>query len=1737
MARWWQQDMSDAGQGLFSDPTLAIQAATMPAALLSQQVANQQAAESDARTARGGFIQSTLNYLKQAGHSIDSALSNVPGWGVAKGTAQTMWYPVDKVASGAHWLYSNVVSQPLSTLLLMGARTDLDTASWFSGDDWAETWHKANDISPAQAFENYENVTEATGNKKILSTMFGQTGAHLSQDEKDNVKRQTDKFLYDTEYWRSKVGWQYTVGTGSLDFALSMGADPSFAGVKVASGAIKGARSIQVAGQGIEASKSISGVNMLADYTGAKIGQAFAKTPQEISQSRKVNDFFDWSEGKSPWEIAQSPIWGTGRRKNASTEQLSAIFAQADRTEKPLIMRFAMGDNDAAAQLASKNKDLMGQIGRMQDNRQLVSSAKYEPAIFDHFMNEERAGRAPVSAPGGPGIGGTSSPYTSAGELVEAPYPRPTTPGPRQDGWDRTYGNVEAKAALQRSAVGDILKSGNGVRPMGSTAGNTSLADALRFDEWKGHQLDSLNNQIAVQEAKQGFYQGVLSPERITKGVEDFSPGAANIFGTMKQAYRMGPLALKDASIAADKSIQAQTVDRYGRQAEGGFVARTLRNGYYTVPLRVVQSFGDRLPQTMINHNDVDASDRVLDMLKRVPGLGQADRLEMLNQYSMAGDKVAKSQALKAITSQVVDHMATNVHDLDPRVARALNDMIDTGTTAAMAKFQGKQVPGEQMFSAARPKDPVTGKPTGLRADTIEDGEGYLISPIAKTQLSYSEPLLDVKELQRVLSRNSGLLASLKQSGGNALDSVESIADSVSNIWKAATLLRPGYVVRAPSEEMAASAVKFGMISFLGDTVHGGANWMRNRAQQVSAVMGKGSYMSTTGGGGHVQILDPGVAQAALARGDKVTKINVNSAWPIVMERIDRDRSSLKAVEADIEKMKADPGHDPQDLQVLQQNAADYNKVIDEHTDYANEILRQATDSTGRRLGEGTIEHNGITVPQAFSKEWDNPIPRDQISSEAAMHTLFARGEAIDTARLMKTGNWVGVTPDDPTHMTAWLDAINKQWRQDDLFKAVAADPSLKVARNFLKTPAGKLHLSYLGARAQDPERLLLGVRDTLDHYLPDGVGLRQKLAAGEEVTEAELRAAIAKEDFPIVHGEETKGLTAKGSAGTAARVVDDLIANGFKRLSTIPSDVMSRQPTYLRAQEARMRQLIDQELSYQKEFGNGSDTISADRLNDMLKKSDTMARKDISQVVYDPTRTTATQALRFVAPFLSAHIDGLERWAGLIAEKPQFAATASKIYNAPVAANLVTDTKGNYVDENGYAQVQGADGKMHKQFVGIQDRIVHLKVPDGTKNVKTAGQGFPIAIQAMNTILPGDPWWNPGTGPIVSVAASAVAQQSPALGDFLQWAKVLPYGSQGVTDSFLPKYVKDAWDAFHPDSDQFQKTMLAEYQRQVADHANGGPVPDMKKAESNAKDFMFFKAFTSWVSPAQNKQTPLTGTPYQFYVDQFKNMQQVDPKNADQQFLAKYGEDYFIFTAALSKSMGIAPTVSALKTSEMYSDLIAGDSSLAPFIIGDVYNKGDFSSTAYNIQQNQKIGGEPVRTKQTVQQAVEDNQRRLGWAEYGQIMNAVDASLIRTGFHSYTQKGAEGFLALKQQVQSDLSQKFPAWEQDFNTTDKGALPRRIQSFEILVQDSRLKNDPMRQDIPFLTQYLIARKEFQTALQARGASSLTFDVSGTPTGKNADIGQAWRAYQTGLVAGSTKFADVFNRYLNNDNLQ
>ena len=1709
-SNWWNTDMSDAGQALYSDPNSAVIAGTMPDQVLAGQ---KQQIEEYARAVRGGFIGSLGINLKAA----DANLSKIPGWGVVKGITKAAWYPIDKLATGAYWLYSNAISQPLSTLLLQASKAELaDGGFWgdglnvlASGDEWTDAYGRAEHLSPAQVYHNYESTQEAAGK----ATAFN-WGIDSDAATKAAVKRNTERFLYDTDYWRDKQGWTYTVGTGSLDFMLSMGADPAYAGIKVASAGVKAGRSIKI-GEQVADSRSVSGFNIAADKLGTAIGNKLAKTPEEASRSTKVNNFFDWAEGKSAAEIAQHPIWGRGRRINPAKDQISQVLSNSSRDEMPLILRFAMGDNRAATEIVGSNAELMTQVAKMEDNRVLVDSARFDHELLQDMVAPER-------------------PVSNFPLLSEIP-PRPTEAGPRQSGWDKTYGALAGKIE-QHAMAAQGMKSG--IKPLGPAA-QTGFADILRAEEWRAGKLAEMDTHLSAAQEKSGYYSAVLGS--LATKVDDFSPGESNLFGTVKSLYRTGPLAVRDAEKAGTKAIAKLGSGRGDWDKTSGFATRLIRNGFYTAPIRVVQSFGERTPERFIDHNADDAYTRVADMLKQVPGLGKDARLDMIRKYSQAGNKIDRAKVLDEIHTNVVEHMAGRVHGLDEMTARTINQMRKVGFQKTMMALTGNKNP-DRMFSAAV-EDSTKGMTRANRVDHVEDNEGYVISPLAKTQLQAIEPLLPVRELDRLLSRSSGMLKSLKMAGGQSADNVSVALDSINTLWKAATLLRPGYVLRSQSEEQVASAVKFGIIASVMYSGHGGVNWARNRAQQVTALVGKGSYTSASQPGKSVvRILDDAGVEAAKAQGLPTERINVSKAWPVIQARISDERQAL----AEAEKLaaKAEKKNDSDAWASAQQMVEDHQRVIDEHVDYATAILQEAQRATGRRLGEGEIVHSGVTVPQAFSKRWDNPIPRDQITSAHAMETIFARGEAIDNGRIIKTGSWKAVTPDEPNHMQSWLDGLNKQFRQDDLFRLVAEDPSLAKAKAWARTPAGRHHMSLLGPRARDVDGTLNAIKATLDQYLPAGTGLQQKLAKGEEVTEQELRAAIAKEDFPAVHGEELKALTAEFSKQTAARMIDDKIAAGFRRLSTIPNDIMARQPIYLRAQEARMRQLIDQELSFRREAGLSEDLDLSD-LQKLLNKSDKLARKDISQVVYDPTRTTATEALRFAAPFLSAHMDGLQRWGGLIAEKPQFLGSAAKVYNAPVAAGLVTDQYGRPVDQ--YGNVTTEDGT--KEFVPLEKRTLTLRMPDETRNVKGVGKvasgGIRIGLNSLNTILPGDPWFNPGTGPFVQLAGTNIAKASPGIGDFLQWSKVLPYGPGegfGVQDAFTPAYLKDAWAAFDSNvlggaPQAYQDNVLSEYQRQVAEYANGGDAPDWKSVQQNAKQFTFFEALVNWLSPARTKETPLSRTPYQFFVDQYKTMQEVDPKNAKAQFFQKYGADYFAFTTSLSKSIGVQASLSAQHTAEMYGNFIAEDPDMAALVVGDVYNQGKFSSSVYRKQMDEVLNGVQMRQKISPIDAIKQSQADLGWQMYNKYANMIDAEMIRSGFKSYNQRGAEAFSAVKQQLVQTLGEQLPTWFEAYSTVNTARVPQRIKFMEKLVSDEKIMSDPMRaMDLGPLSVYLQQRAQLQAALTQRGGRSLSFALDGTPNGQNADIGMQLRTLQLYMVNNSTGFADIFHRYLEGDDL-
>lgn len=1755
--------MAAAAQALNSDPATAIQAATLPATLLKQQQAYAKQQEeylkskerADEEEDKLGWIKDLSEGVMGGLGKVDNVLSEIPGWGVTK---QVVGYPIDKAASGMHWAYSNALSRPLATALLAtgsAGEGDLLSGDFWSeivkGETWSKPWegigytpfdptaeeaealeNRPGRLSPGEAFMNYENTVEASGEGTLLSGAFGGGADSLTTEQQAAVKRNSNRYLYDSDFWHEKQGWTYTLGSGGTDFFLIMAGDPTYLALKTAAPLVKGARNLTTTQK-------------------AKTGETVTTLGQhplsDVVSSKKMQDFAAWIPGKLPEQIELNPIWGKGRRKNPHAGQYSQLLAGERPESVGLIARFAGGDSSAMREMATNSQNLTIKLGRVQDNRVLVDSVKFDPDILAHYAEAERLYPQAVAP-------------LPVGKLLSV---RP-----------------EELALHQEAARGAAaMTSGGLLKPMRTTSVG-SKAFAKRAETWKAGQLDLIDKELSHLASTDNFYQKILGENYGLAG-DELTAAGSNLFGTMDSFHRQGPLALRNTQNLADKRWRAKTSGRSlvaPKTAPGAraLASRVIRTGMYSTPVRIFQSFGDEVPEKFIDHSAVDATDRVIHQLRGVKGLNDDIRRSMIQEYSTAGDKIARSDALRGINTALVEFMAAR-RGIDGDTARVIADQLHIKLDSEHTKITGVRNTSERFGTLSQTDaagnvqqavDPVTGH----RIDAVVDGEAWIIAPLAKTQLSRAEPMLDVKELERAFDRSAGFIKSTRARGADAKDIAATLADHFSSVWKLGTLMRPGYVMRNVTEAQMAAAAKFGAIGVAANLGRGSANWFGNRGRQIAAFAGVGpGSMPTTGKGlasqmGRVKIDDANQVARFEQLGLPVNRINVPHSVDYAEGVIKAERGlhaeAEKARTATLGELakgtKKDPGFvaTPEgqrlqrDLDFYKSAMDDHVDVIQEYSDYAGAVIRSAEKAQGKRLGHGEYEYRGIKIPEAFSKEWDHPIVPDEITSKYGNQVMFSRYEAISKERFAKTGSWVDITPDMPNHMDEWLRAINLQFGQDDLFRMVADDPS--KAEAWVKTADGRRHLSVLGPHGKEPEDLIRKIELLLDQYVPAQGGIRDKFINGEQVLSKDLNAALPKNAFPVVHGEEIRVLLGKERHLTASAHVDNMIAKSFNRFATIPTDVLANHPIYLMAQRARMKELVDKELAFRLE-GGLPDTITAKDLNQMLAKSDQLARKDITQVVYDPTRTSATEGLRFAAPFLSAHVDGLQRWSGLIAEKPQLVSRASQIYNAPVAANMITDKNGNHVDQSGYASIKDAKGKVvERRFVPLTDRIFHLRYPGQNPDKQSKGD-IPISLDAMNVIAPGDPWFNPGGGPLIQVGGNVIAKQVPAAGEFLQWAKVLPFGPSDTMTAITPKWMREAYTAYtagDAGNEKYQTALLAVHNKQKADWLRGGKEgakPTWRQAEREAKSFMFLEALTAFTTPAQTMETPLTGTPYQFYVDQYKQLLETDPQDAKDIFWNRYGEDYFQFTTSMSKSMGIAPTIEAVYTSQEYKDMIELDPDLAGFVMSQ-RDRGEFSSTAYAVQMDQLIGGERVRSKLTAEQAAKANEAQAGWTKYSAMMNQVDSLLLKVGFKSYQEKGAEKFALLKKGVQSMVAEQYPAWDEDFNQVDMGKVPRRIESLSRLVVDPRLANDPLRTDVKVMQQYLMLRSVFKQKLTDLGQQKLTFGAGAGPTQEGTPsealgsdeakaLGTQWRRVQMALVNQDTQFGDMFHRYLSNDNLQ
>jgi hypothetical protein len=316
--------------------------------------------------------------------------------------------------------------------------------------------------------------------------------------------------------------------------------------------------------------------------------------------------------------------------------------------------------------------------------------------------------------------------------------------------------------------------------------------------------------------------------------------------------------------------------------------------------------------------------------------------------------------------------------------------------------------------------------------------------------------------------------------------------------------------------------------------------------------------------------------------------------------------------------------------------------------------------------------------------------------------------------------------------------------------------------------------------------------------------------------------------------------------------------------------------------------------------------------------------------------------------------------------------------------------------------------------------------------------------------------------------------------------------------------------------------------------------MPGPKEIADRTRSYWLFSVISAFTQP----MATLRKDPFQFYRDQYNNLRRKDPLTADDKFLSRYGESYFLFAQEITKNnAGVPATQQAVALSQKYADLLAANPELGALIIGPD-GKGPFSPEAYAYELNNPLvpgGSEMMRGKMSADEAMNENQRRLGWAKFIKRMNTVTADLHKAGFASFEDDGAEQFKADKKAWISLYSEPlYPdgtpnpyyneQWSKDWFTQDARKYERRIPGLLALAR-SPLAKQKSRSDLRVLQEYLGAREGLVGELQKR-------KVAGAPStlaaNANADLRSAWVRLVDDLIEKDTKFGDLYHRYLSRD---
>lgn len=1101
----------------------------------------------------------------------------------------------------------------------------------------------------------------------------------------------------------------------------------------------------------------------------------------------------------------------------------------------------------------------------------------------------------------------------------------------------------------------------------------------------------------------------------------------------------------------------------------------TIQGHAYNVPIRIYHALTDKPPMGFINHNDDNAVDQVRSWLNKSKVLTPDAKKDYAAQYAQMS-KGQRAAGWNRIENDVYNRIG-EAYKLQPaQMAQILNETRSRG----MAYAQGAKSGAYGVLST----------PDGQQLHLLATGDGELVAhPDLITQLQAgANPMTNIADIERAIGRmdSSGVLAAARDRGAAGTQFLMDQLDRVYGVWKPLSLMTMHRAYNHVGDDLLRGMAKVGGLTMASNAVEGVGNFMRNRLARFTM----NSFVR-----------------------------NEEGKWE---QQVNTARSQFHGLlsQAKDQKWRIANGEQIPDANRVQ--ISDVRKAADRYQALKNN--KPVFIQPKHRLGTGTsvVPGTNIRMEDAFGGPNADYL-RQLTSSEQffqsqindSAHNLYQIGRS----NMSGPGFDVINASENPgPWLKAYLHYVNNQLRPDPVANMLLKGKSPDAVESWLSnSTAGKQYMRDL--HKGDTWAQVQAVQDHIDKYLPTQSMKDAALSRGVKKADVEQTWKAASQR-PEVNGN--LNLMIHGGH-PSTQMLKNTTQKLLKLTGTMPDDILVRHPVFNELYKARRNTMV--KVAADQTADGKLTTAELDRLS---RTAMTQARKDLQNLVYDTSRfNDAGHLLRFVSPFFNAWFNAMTSWSKLFAENPELLGRAAvahdAIWNSPLAVDTSTGERA------------GNDTPLSNLAI-----VAHIPKPVARLLGSSDLSYLPIKADTLISPTYADSIGNPGFGPLVQIPVNQLAKMSPSVAEDPAVAAILgnritknslqsaiPSGASQFMD--LLGMAGVTGDQARADDALNRATLTWQiYQNQMYEYQHGE-----RSNPPNIQDIQGQAGTVAAVDTVLNRLMPLGFKPQgagQFYVDQYHAMLDQDPQNAQANFVKKYGEQAYVFTQSLDQNVaGIPATAGAIKAYKQHESLIAQNPEIAPVVIG-IQGDGNFDEMAYQWEQ-----ANGLRTYQTPEQAAKAANVGQGWYDYETMMSKINVVLQDRGLTSIKQAGAKDlrdFRTQYEQSTNDPTSPYynPDWYAAFTGFNQGAYDQRIQALEKVSTDPALINNPMRSDIRSLNAYFQARDQALYYLSDRQNKSLTAKA-------NADVAN-WFDYQVSqLIQNDTKFQQIYDRYLKNDDLK